>query len=104
MGTKHFLILAVCIALSAVALAQSDQPVKQRVRVSPGVSQGLKTHDVTPQYPHEAREKGIQGDVILGATIDEKGNVAALKLLQGDPILAKAAIEAVKQWNSGPTC
>jgi len=73
-----------------------------RLRVSSGVADGLKTHDVTPKYPREAREKGIQGDVLLKATIDTKGNIVNLMEVRGDPILVDAAIKAVKQWKYRP--
>jgi periplasmic protein TonB len=38
----------------------------------------------------------------LQATIDTKGNLANLKVLQGDPILVKAAVDAVKKWKYRP--
>ena len=50
----------------------------------------------------EARERGIQGDVVLQATIDIKGDLINLKAVQGDPILAAASIDAVKKWKYRP--
>lgn len=73
-----------------------------KVRVSSGVAEGLKVHDVSPVYPREARKNHVQGDVILRATIDRQGNIADLKLVSGEPILADAAVEAVKQWKYKP--
>lgn len=92
-----------CLGLVALAAAQTE-PTKRplKLRVSSGVAEGLKTYTVNPKYPKEAREKGIQGDVILQATIDTKGNIGDLKAVQGDPILADASIEAVKQWRYKP--
>ena len=85
------------------AIAQTDPTVQpKRLRVSSGVANELKIHDAQPHYPREAREQGIQGDVILQATIDTKGNLANLKVLQGDPILVKAAVDAVKKWKYRP--
>jgi protein TonB len=40
--------------------------------------------------------------VILQATIDTKGDISTLKVVQGDPILAEAAAKAVKQWRYRP--
>jgi protein TonB len=57
---------------------------------------------VNPDYPREARKNHVQGDVILQATIDKEGNVAGLKVVRGEPILADAAVEAVKQWKYRP--
>lgn len=103
MTFRQFLVLVGFLGLLASAQAQTDPAAKpKKLRVSSGVAAGLKTHDVTPKYPKEAREKGIQGDVILQATIDTKGNLTNLKVAQGDPILAAASIEAVKQWRYRP--
>lgn len=66
------------------------------------MAEGLILHKVNPKYPAEAREKHIQGDVILQATINKQGDVAQLKLVKGDPILADAAMDAVKQWKYKP--
>jgi TonB family protein len=81
--------------------AKPEEPPK-RLRVSSGVAEGLKIHDVTPRYPVEARQQRIEGDVILQATIDTKGNLGKLKVIQGDPILVAAAVDAVKQWKYRP--
>jgi TonB family protein len=74
----------------------------QRVRVSSGVSQGLLIKKVSPQYPEEARTEGVQGVVLLKATIDKEGSISNLELISGHPLLAPAAIEAVKQWKYRP--
>jgi len=74
----------------------------QRVRVSSGVMQGLQVTKVNPQYPDEAKDAHIQGAVLLRAIIDKEGNVANLQLISGHPLLAPAAIEAVKQWKYRP--
>ena len=89
------------VALAAFAIAQ-DSPAPKRLRVSSGVANSLKIHDAKPHYPREARERGIQGDVLLQATIDTKGNLVDLKVVQGDPILVKAAVDAVKKWKYRP--
>jgi TonB family protein len=79
---------------------QPDQP--KHLRISSGVAEGLKTHNVTPTYPAEARQQRIEGDVLLQAMIDTKGNITNLKVMQGNPILVKAAIEAVQKRKYRP--
>jgi protein TonB len=101
MTITRFLALPALVVLAALAVAQ-DNPPPKHLRVSSGVADSLKTHDATPDYPREARERGIQGDVLLQATIDTKGNLTNLKVVQGDPILVKAAIDAVKKWRYRP--
>jgi len=89
-------------------IGQSAAPVvpkavtPQRVRVSQGVSEGLLVHKVTPPYPPLARAARVQGSVVLQAVIGKDGNIQNLKLVSGHPMLAPAAIEAVKQWKYKP--
>lgn len=74
----------------------------QRVRVSQRGMSGLLIHKVQPEYPADAKDQHIQGVVSLRANIDKEGNVSNLELISGDPMLAPAAIEAVKQWKYRP--
>jgi TonB family protein len=53
---------------------------------------------VVPVYPPEAKKAGIEGTVILGATIDGEGKVTDVKVLESVPGLDQAAVDAVKQW------
>ena len=103
MKMRPFLVLATLMVLAVLALAQTDEPAKpMHLRISSGVAQGNKIHDVQPKYPREARERGITGDVLLQATIDTKGNLINIKPIQGDPILIAASMDAVKKWRYRP--
>jgi len=77
-------------------------PPVQRVRVSQGVTKGLLTYRLEPSYPTLARAARIQGIVVLTAIIDKNGNIENLQLVSGHPMLAPAAIDAVKQWRYKP--
>jgi periplasmic protein TonB len=74
----------------------------QRVRVSQGVSAGLLVRRVNPNYPPLARQARIQGQVVLRAVISKDGSIENLTLVSGHPMLAPAAIDAVKQWKYKP--
>ena len=74
----------------------------QRVRVSSGVEQGLLVSKISPEYPPDAREQHIQGQVVLKALIGKEGAVENLELISGDPALATASIDAVRQWRYRP--
>jgi len=39
---------------------------------------------------------------VMAMIVDTEGNVASLQLISGHPMLAPAAIEAVKQWKYRP--
>lgn len=89
-------------AQSTVPAAPQHVGVAQRVRVSSGVESGLLKSKVNPTYPPDARDQRIQGVVLLKAIIDIEGNVANIELISGHPLLAPAAIDAVKQWKYKP--
>jgi TonB family protein len=72
------------------------------VPVSQGVSSGLVTRKVTPQYPEIALNGRVQGQVVMRAVIDKNGDIEELAPISGSPILAAAALEAVKQWKYRP--
>lgn len=72
------------------------------LRVSQGVAQGFLVHEVKPVYPPLARQARIQGAVMLQAIIGKDGRIEKLRLSSGHPMLAPAAIEAVKQWRYRP--
>jgi len=78
------------------------KPALATIRVSQGVSQGLLIKRVTPKYPHAALAVHAQGEVQIEATITKDGNVVNPKVLRGDPVLAQAAVEAVRQWRYKP--
>jgi periplasmic protein TonB len=88
--------------LSSTPVAVPKIATPQRVRVSSGVSSGLLIRKVSPNYPPLARQARIQGTVVLQAQISKDGSIQNLQLISGHPMLAPAAIEAVKQWKYKP--
>lgn len=58
---------------------------------------------MNPVYPDIARQARVQGVVILEATIGPGGDVTAVRVLRGIPLLDQPAIDAVKQWTYEPT-
>ena len=61
------------------------------------------THKVQPTYPQDAIEQNVTGTVKLEAIITTNGSVRDVKLINGHPLLAAAAIKAVEQWVYQPT-
>ncbi len=57
---------------------------------------------VEPEYPETLQRLLIGGTVRLKVSISPKGSVDAAQVLGGNPILADAAIKAVKQWVYAP--
>src|SRR5438552_12177708 len=84
--------------INSTPVAVPKVATPQRVRVSQGVTQGLLLRKIQPAYPPLARQARIQGSVLLQAQISKEGTIEHLTLISGHPMLAPAAIEAVKQW------
>jgi TonB family protein len=55
-----------------------------------------------PAYPEIARKAGIEGAVRLQVRLTPDGRIEVMKLLEGDTVLADAAMGAVKQWRGKP--
>lgn len=89
-------------ALNNVLSASKPEPRLAPVPISQGVSNGYLTHRVAPIYPEQARLTRIEGDVVLSALIAEDGTVRDLKVVKGQPTLARAAMQAVRQWHYKP--
>lgn len=60
------------------------------------------TYRPSPAYPDLARRAGIHGFVTLEVKITKDGYVEVQRVLEGEPVLADAAIDAVKKWRAKP--
>jgi protein TonB len=75
-----------------------NSPVKVEIESEfPGGARGwlayLNSHLV---YPKKAVRKRIEGTVLLQFIVDKDGTVSDLNVLDGDPILAEAALKAME--------
>ena len=59
---------------------------------------------VAPVFPELARRMNITGVVKIQITVATNGSVKNIKLVGGHPVLATAAIDAVRKWRfeAGP--
>ncbi len=73
------------------------------VKLSEGVVQAQMISRIEPRYPPLAQQIKLQGAVVLHAIISRDGNITALDVLSGHPLLVKAALDAVRQWRYRPT-
>ncbi len=87
---------------SIPAAAVATAPLPQPMNVSPEISQALLLKKTQPAYPPNALPSHLEGAVKLSATISPAGDVSAVKVISGDPLLAPAAVDAVKQWKYKP--
>jgi TonB family protein len=82
--------------VSAEAIGE-DVKTLTIVRGGNGAQRRLITR-VEPEYPDALRRLNIGGTVRLQLTIGPKGNVEAVEVLGGNPILGESAAAAARQW------
>ncbi len=57
---------------------------------------------VAAVFPPLARAQHVQGDVVIDALIDATGKVAATKVITGNPLFQKAAVDSLLLWKYEP--
>jgi TonB family protein len=77
--------------------------IPNRIRVGGNVQQANLVNQVRPLYPPEAKQQRVQGTVQLAAVIGKDGAIMQLDVMSGHPMLAPAALDAVRQWVYKPT-
>lgn len=87
---------------ASLLASQAELPVMEGT-ASPGLVPGELIRRVDPVYPLQARAQGISGRVVLELRIGQDGMVRNVKSISGDPQLASAAVQAVRQWRYAPT-
>jgi len=80
--------------VQAQAQAPQPQPIAQENRKTKFV--------VQPEYPELAKKNNISGTARVQAMIAPDGTVKEVKVLGGSPVLAQAAVDAVKRWKYEP--
>jgi len=86
--------------LAGVCAAYADG---EGVTDPPGVTVALNgstlLHRSPVPYPAAARQAGIQGTVVVEATLDAKGNVTDARVLSGPAELRRTVLESLLQWH-----
>lgn len=90
------------VVITASRSDSSRASEKQPDRIFSGIKEPRLIRRTEPIYPQEARTRNIEGTVELKSFVDEEGVVKYATVLKGDPVLAQAAIDAVKQWKYSP--
>jgi TonB family protein len=75
----------------------------QGIRIEGSIQQVKLVKQPAPVYPPQARADGISGVVRLSVLIAKDGTVRNIEVVSGHPLLAAAAIDAVRQWVHSPT-
>jgi len=85
-GTIRRIIAACCLLAMAAQISWGAEATRH-----------LKTK-VLPEYPELARRVNIKGAVRLELVVTPDGKVKDVTVLGGNPVLARAAVEAVRKW------
>jgi len=85
------------LPFSRIRIARDHQPPATTVEE---YQKHFRIAYAEPVYPAEAN--GAEGEVILDAVIGKDGSILSLAVRSGDPILADAALAAVRQWSYRP--
>ena len=78
------------------AATPQTPPVKEPTVAAQGQMEFVKY--VRPHYPEDARNRHIEGTVVLSAVVARDGTVKGIKPVSGDPSLLKAAETAIRDW------
>lgn len=88
--------------LPPIVFGKPSSPPKP-IRVGGPVMMASLIHQPFPIYPSEAKKAHIEGTVLLHAVIAKDGTISDLQYVSGPPMLMKAAMDAVQQWQYKPT-
>ncbi len=104
-----FLVLAGALAASSFPL-EGDEPLPKGAEMSTSSEKTGKTvkeprliHKVQPAYPTEAKQQGLEGVVLIDVRVRKDGAIADARVTRGHPMLAEAALAAVRQWRYEPS-
>ncbi len=73
-----------------------------RVWLAPELADSRLRQRSEPQYPPDALAAHRTGEVVLEVLVGADGSVASTRLVRGDPLLATAAADAVRNWRYEP--
>lgn len=88
--------------LEAQIPARQTTSSPQILKVPGDVMQQRIRHKVAPEYPPDVRRAGVQGTMLLDATISSTGVVTEVQYLSGPETLSRAAMDAVRWWRYEP--
>lgn len=91
-------LLAFLLAGPCVQTAANLPPPPGIEELDSEAAAKLLIHVVKPSYPAIAKVNFVQGSVTLAIKVTRKGKVAEAHVIHGEPLLAVAAMNAVRKW------
>jgi TonB family protein len=87
---RSFAVVVLLLSLGLVSALQGQELTRRVIART------------APSYPELAKKMHLAGKVKLQVVITASGSVTSAKLLGGNPVFEKDAIQAVKQWKFEP--
>jgi TonB family protein len=81
---------------------QNEQDHSARVKLSIKDTKKLVVKKVRPVYPDIARNARLEGRCGVRVVITSQGEVSEVRLVYGHPMIAPAALDAVRKWKFRP--
>lgn len=91
------------VSSNVAAPAAPEIPTEGPVKVGGNVKEPRLVSRVMPEYPLVAKQAGIQGDIVVKTTIDQKGNVVNMQIVSGPAMLRGPALAALRRWRYEPS-
>jgi len=101
-GFRFLLVPKFDEAAKSESKARAEEGAK-RLAIGGNVQAARLVKRVQPIYPVVAREEHLSGTVKMHAVIGTDGSVESLRILSGRCSLARASVDAVRQWRYQPT-
>lgn len=98
MAARVLLLLAFLAAVPNALMAAKAPPPPQPQELDNTTAARLLIHVEKPDYPSVAKVNFIQGDVKLKIRVSAEGRVSDAHVIEGEPILAAAALQSVRKW------
>jgi TonB family protein len=76
----------------------SLQPSAFSQETNQGATKRKVTAKVPPKYPALARQLKLSGKVKVEVIVSPDGRVKATRIIGGNPLLADAALDAIRMW------
>ena len=96
--TFHGLNRVIAVGLLLGGWAATSAPLAWGQEIKGQETNRKVKSKVSPVYPELARRMNISGVVKVRVTVAANGSVKDAKLVGGHPVLANAALDAVKKW------
>ena len=91
------------VSSTLTAPAAPELQQEGAIKVGGNVKEPRLVYRVMPEYPLVAKQAGIQGDVVVKTTIDDKGNVVNMQVVSGPALLRGAALASLRRWRYEPS-